>query len=470
MISVTRKWFGNLLLEGDAHERRKVVLLTIIYFLVISAYTVAQGLKDSIFLSVVGREYVPLARLASLFVLIPAVLLYSKVVDNVRRYQLLAIYSIAFGVLGLIFSVVVGHSTIGIGNTDASPYRIFGWLFYFFVEGYTPFVVSVMWAFVNSVSSPESAKKSYGTMVAGSKLGGMLGAGIPWLLFALDDYAGAPIAGQVFTHQLVLAVASTLLLTVPLVIYHLIRVVPGKYLHGYEAAYQFEKHQKQVGKEKTGLFSGLVLLLKYPYVLGIFGVVYFYEVINTVLGYMRLGAAEEYGVTLAGKGAYLFQSYFLVHSVGFVISLFGTKWLMSHMGERICLILIPVVTGFGVLYYLLATSPSSLIFAFTVMKAVNYAFSYPVRESLYIPTAKAIKFKSKSWIDAFGSKFAKVNGSSYVLLMQRAGPGVLAVAEPLFFVVIIGLWTVTAYGLGRRFERSVVNQEVIGSEEEATQV
>jgi len=41
------------------------------------------------------------------------------------------------------------------------------------------------------------------------------------------------------------------------------------------------------------------------------------------------------------------------------------------------------------------------------------------------------------------------------------------VAEPLFFVVIIGLWTVTAYGLGRRFERSVVNQEVIGSEEEA---
>ena len=78
---------------------------------------------------------------------------------------------------------LVGHPTIGLANTETSPFRIFGWLFYFFIEVFSPFVISVFWAFANSVYSPEAAKHNYALLVSGSKFGGMFTAGIAWALF-----------------------------------------------------------------------------------------------------------------------------------------------------------------------------------------------------------------------------------------------------------------------------------------------
>ena len=110
-------------------------------------------------MSIVGKEYVPLPRMMAMFMLIPAILFYSFLVDKIKRYQLLYVYSILYGIVGLFCVYLVGHPTIGLPNTEASPYRLFGWLFYFFIEGFSPFVVSVFWAFANSVYDPEGAKK-----------------------------------------------------------------------------------------------------------------------------------------------------------------------------------------------------------------------------------------------------------------------------------------------------------------------
>ena len=87
------------------------------------------------------------------------------------------------------------------------------------------------------------------------------------------------------------------------------------------------------------------------------------------------------------------------------------------------------------------------------MRAINYGFSYPVRESLYIPTVKEIKFKSKSWIDAFGSKFAKPAGSTFNVFAEYLGAGLIFAAYCIFFAGIIGVWVVAAILLGKRFER-----------------
>jgi AAA family ATP:ADP antiporter len=101
-----------------------------------------------------------------------------------------------------------------------------------------------------------------------------------------------------------------------------------------------------------------------------------------------------------------------------------------------------------------------------VLRAINYAFSWPLRESLYIPTVKEIKFKSKSWIDAFGSKFAKSSGSALNILAKWIGPASYFATYSFFFTGIIGLWVGTAFLLGRRFERAVAKSEVIGVDEE----
>lgn len=452
--------------EAGRYEAIKVLILSIVYFLVIVTYTMVKAMKNSIFLGVVGKEYVPIAKIAAMLVLIPAVLFYAFLVDNVRRYQLLMIYSTFFGIMLLLCAYLVGHPDIGIANTENSPYRLFGWLFYFLNEGYSPFVLSVFWAYVNSVNSPASAKKHYGLMIASSKLGGIFSAGFAWIFLNLTSELGRPLYSDVLNHQVLLGMAAFFVLCIPVLIYLLIKKVPGRYLHGYEAVYQFEKERKEHHEEKTGIFDGLIMFFKWPYLLGIFGMLFFYEIVNTILSYQSLGIAQEGASGLSDVSAFFFQQELWMHLTGLVISLVGTSYLMMRFGERICLLLVPILTGLVLTMFLFTHSNWSIILAFILLRSINYAFAQPVRESLYIPTIKEMKFKSKSWIDAFGSKLSKSTGSAINMLS-----GVLGVesgASPFYVVVfslITTLWTLNAYFMGWRFEYAIKNKEAIGGEE-----
>ncbi len=456
--------FASLFAQ-EKFERLKIMLLSCTFLLVIAAYTMIYDLKNSIFMTVVGKEYVPWAKMASMVILIPAVLFYSLLVDKLRRYQLLYFYSFVYSIFGFICAYVIGHPTIGLLNTDSSPWRLFGWLFYFFVEGFSPFVVSVFWAFANSVSSPEGAKSNYGILVSGSKIGGMLSAGFAWWLLTLKDLSGQRIFSDAGNHQILLIIFSVIILFAPLVVYLLMKKVPGKYLHGYEAVYQFEKEKKKEKEEepeRVGLLSGLTILIKQPYILGIFGMLFFYEVLNTILSYQRLSVAQSASNSVSDISYLLYQQMFYMHAIGFFISIIGTRILLQKLGERVCLILIPLVSGLLLLYFWMTYTPFSLLLVFVCLKSVNYAFASPVRESLYIPTIKDIKFKSKSWIDAFGQKFARSFGSSFNIVSDLISPVMQFLFHGSMFVLVIGGWFVTAFLLGKRHAKAVKNNEVIG--------
>jgi len=453
------------LFDIEPQERMKLFFLSLLYFLVVGAYTVTRDLKSSIFLGTVGKEYIPWVKVISMLMLVPAIFFYSRLVDKIRRYQLLVFYSVLFGVANLIFAYYIGHPTIGILNTDAQPTRLFGWFFYFFVEGYSPFVVSVFWALANSVNSPAEAKRNYGYMVAGSKLGGMVAAALAWYIFGLSAQLIKPCLTHVEAHQLILVISSLFLSLVPIVAVMFVRTVPGHLMHGYEAAYRLEKQKKAI-EAKPSMFAGLEMFFKYPYVLGIFGMVFFYEVVSTVLGYLRLGVAEAGAGSISDVSKVLFEIAFKAHLVGFVISLVGTQALLARLGTRICLMLIPFSMGAILFYLIFETSPESLRNAFVIFTALNYAFLAPVRESLYLPTVKEIKFKSKSWIDAFGSKFAKTAGSMFNVFASKMGESFMLPVHSFFFAGIVGLWFGVAFLLGRRFEQAIAKNEVIGAEEE----
>lgn len=461
-MSLRFKNFVNFFIGIEPHERMKVLLMTLAFFFIISGYSLAKELKDSIFVSVVGKEWQPWARQLSMLFLIPAILFYSKLVDMIRRYQLIYFYAIFYGAVGLLFAYLLGHPTIGLANTVASPYRLFGWLFYLFIEGYNPFIVSLFWAFANSITDPDSAKTNYTLMVSGSKIGGMLTTGFGWWLLNRKTDAGALLYTDVLNHQIVLAVSSLLILCVPVVVYFLMKRVPGRYLHGYEAVYQAEKAHKN---QKESIFSGLKIFVKYPYIFGIFCMVFFWEVINVVFQYQRLGVGQSISANQSEFTGYLFKLAFSVHAVGFVMVFFGTRAVMTWLGERKSLLLVPLVIGILLLYYLNVQSANAILIALILMRAVNYSFASPLRETLYIPTTKDIKFKSKSWIDAFGAKIAKSIGANYIVFTLWISESLVFTSHMIFFIIVIGAWVLAAHLLGRRFERAVAKNEVIGLEE-----
>jgi AAA family ATP:ADP antiporter len=451
------------LFDIEPHERLKLFFLSLLYFLIVGAYTITRDLKSSIFLVVVGKEYAPWVRVTSMLMLIPAIFFYSKLVDKFRRYQLLIFYSVLFGLANLIFAYYIGHPTIGIANTDARFDRWFGWLFYFFVEGYSPFIISVFWSLANSVNNPNEAKKNYGYMVAGSKLGGIITAIFCWYICSLSARGTYSFLDHVATHQIILIVSTLFLAFVPIVAILFMKMVPGHMLHGYEAAYQLEKESSEsMAKPKVSMFAGLEMFFRYPYVFGIFGMVFFYETIATVLSYLRLGIVQADASSVSDISGGLFEMALKAHVVGLVISLIGTQALLARLGTRICLLLVPFVSGVCCFYLMVETSAQVLKNIFVVFQACNYSFFMPVRESLYLPTIKEIKFKSKSWIDAFGSKIAKVSGSMFNVVAIKMGSALMLPIHSFFFAIIIGLWFILSFFLGRRFESAINNNEVIG--------
>jgi ATP:ADP antiporter, AAA family len=453
---------------GDTfYERIKTLLLSFAFFLIVGSYTLVRELRDTVFINVVGQEYIPVIRFWGIFALIPAIFVFSRLVDFLKRHQLMYFYSVVYGFGLLIIAHCLAHPVIGLANKVTSGDRFFGWIVYVFLEGFSPFVVSLFWSFVNSITNPEEAQKNYTFITAGSKLGGMTMTGLA--LWWLTSQSQCGIEIEIYNLQLLFGFSGILLLFVPFIIHLLMKKIPFRYLHGYEAAYEADKKMSKEQKEKVtflsslrSMGSGLIVIFKYPYVMGIFGTVFFWETIKAVFSYYRLASSGS-NITPTELACYLLIQAFFLHCTGFFIALFGARTIVGYFGERKSLILVPVVIGFCILFYLLSNnSAQAIAFAYIFANAVNYAFTSPLREALYVPTTREMKFKSKSWIDAFGAKIGKGFGSMYTGLVAEFGQEFGSASSPIFFTILLGGWLWTAHLLGRRFERAIKDNEVIG--------
>lgn len=457
----------GLSIDLDRQERNKIFWLAFAFFCVIGSYTVLKEMKDILFADIVGSGALYKVKFLSMFILLPATLFYAKLVDYMSRFTLLVFYSLMYGVGGLIIAYYLSDPTIGLLNNVPDAKRYFGWFIYLFYEGLIPFVISVFWSFSSSVTKPETAKKGYTIIIAGSKLGGMFTAAIACSMFTPTGVLGRYDLSSVFVHQALLAGASLLLAISPAVIYFLLKTSTEKSLHGYEAAYAFEEKQEKKGEGQTGMLSGLFLILKHPYIVGIFGMMFFYELINVVLGIQRtviLQGLSKDGAEFAGE---MFRQRFWMHFAGCIISFLGTRVLVKALGERICLLLIPVLTGCLLAYFMIAYNEQAVLVVFMILGMMNYAFSSPLKEALYIPTVRDVRFKSKAWIESFGQRFAKACGSGSIGWIQSvavAGTPLYLALFSSFFAIVISLWIVVAWLLGKKHASIVKKGEVIGAE------
>src|SRR3990167_1731892 len=84
--------------EFEVGELRKFVLLSAIFALIIGIYWFLRPIKDGIFITLVGADFLPYAQIASLIAIMPILGIYSKLVDRLQRHHL-------FYVMAGIFSL-----------------------------------------------------------------------------------------------------------------------------------------------------------------------------------------------------------------------------------------------------------------------------------------------------------------------------------------------------------------------------
>lgn len=454
-FGVVRSWIDKFF-EIEKNDRIKLVNLAITYFFIIASYSVLRSLKASIFLGFVGREYQPLAKIFALAMLFPVMFLYSKVVDKVRRYQVVLIVFIFYAIVCFIFAGVFLHPVYGIRNSVTSPYRLVGWLFEFFMDFYQALIVSGFWSFVTSISTPDFANKTYGMIVAASRIGGIATTGLSVILLDNTLLEGWQ------SISLIAFLAAVLLLCAAFFLYRIVQKIPRNELHGYEAAYVASAQKEQTSK-KTGVFEGLRLMVTEPYVMGIFGMVCCFEIINIIFDYkmeVLMSIANNNNIHAMSRFMMIYTGTF--QALSFFMAFFGTTAFLRYVGVRAGIFVMPLSMLILGLVLFSHTSLSVIFVVLVISRALNYGFNNPMREILYIPTIKDIQFKSKVWIDSFGRTISKSSGSAINLMTAFQSVGFQMAYMFVFIMSISSVWLVIAYLMGRKYVKTVENNEVIG--------
>ena len=438
-------------LWGDLHggELKKFILLALGFFCLIGSWWPLKTLKDGVFINLVGAHYLPLAKILSLALFFPMVLLYSKLVDHFSKQKLIYFFVAFYGSIGLLFVYLLHDPIIGIGNHEVGPQRWLGWAFFIFAESFISLMLSLYQSFINDSLTPESATKGYGLIIFGAQFGG-------FLFTLLGNFLSSDPALYIERVPLIAFISIAMIFMIAIIVFILGRSVEHEHLQGY----QHVQHQDDQQKEKTasiGFLEGLRLLFTHAYVAGIFGLIFFQELISTLMGFQMSLLVEA---TIKDPGMvnkFLFEFAFAVQAIACLFGLLGTSFFQRNFGIRFCLTSYPIFLGLFIIAYLYSPTLTTIFYVMLIAKALNFAFNQPAKEVLYIPTSRDIKYKSKAWIDMFGLRFAKASGSVF---NQFAGA---VVAYSGFFALgLITVWAVLASSLGKVFKKTVDNRRIIG--------
>lgn len=445
-----RYQFGDF---ASKEEINKFLRLGLTFALVIGVYWTLRPLKDSIFSSMVNTsldpkhvgDFLPVAKIVSLVLLIPLVIIYSKLVERYPRQKMFYALGIIYAVITLVFGILFMMPGIGLSNTTGSLWRITGWLWYVFVESYGSLVVALFWAFAADITSPESAKRGFGLTVMIGQLGSIAGP-----LF-LTKY-GTRYLGS----------ASVVLMCVPLILLmvlsvrYFLAVTPKDQLVGYHG----KDEEKVEAQHEPGFFEGLRLMLSQPYLLGIFGVVAIYEILATIIDYNFKSIGMAQFTNVDDRSFYLGDYAILVNLVAFLCLLFGVSNIQRYLGTTVSLALMPFIICGMVGLFLIYNNAFVLFWIMVTAKAINYALNGPVLKQLYVPTTTDVKYKSQAWIDTFGSRSSKATGSLFNIGSRMLGTWFTPVLA-LVAGLLGGVWFFIALFLGKTHKKAVDRNEVV---------
>ena len=479
--------YGTRLLESTIHQLygnqltltefcRAICLATTLFFM-IGSYWMLRSLKDPILSALCGVAVIPKAKMLSVFVVLFVVSFYNKLLDSdIPKHKLFYIFGTFYFTLFIGIALLLMHPELGLANEVPSPWRIMGWVSYCSIESFGSVMVSLFWSFANSNISLETAKASYGVMVATAQIGSIIGPTfVKW---------AAPIYGPAKCYM----VAACGILLLQLTMYSYVSIYGVQETKDAEAAALQGIKPSSKKKEKAGILEGLQLFYKYNYVKGIFAISCLFMIAGTIVDFTLKVLAQQYfaeehpclegmscynaldtahhGTSQEATAAFTsFMGFFgqATNILSFALSFFGTSAVIRYLGLRLTLLLFPSIIFMMIVIVRFNPTLYTVFGAMMVFKACSYALNNPTKEILYQPTSPAVRYKAKSWIDIFGARGSKAVGSivtnafsdSATNLVQNGSLVGMAVASFL-------IWNATF--MGRKFDEYTASGHVVGGE------
>lgn len=408
--SVAKFLWGDL----NKTEVKHIGLLAITYLLIVGSYGLLDPVKYALFLKLVGKDYLPYAKIVSFGLIVPSLLLYSKAIDWFSKDKLFYIVCTFYVTVFLILIYLLSFTPVEIRATNSVFAQSLGWIFFAVTESCTSIIIALFFSLVVSVTSTTTAKKGFPLIAAGAQVGAILGP------------TTATYASSIGILSLPLIACCCLLLAAFLVKIFM-KLTQQQLLNTTEAK-----------KPTPGILTGIKLIFSDAYVLGIFGLIAFYGIVGTILDYQL-----KYVADITFKSPIKLVEFFGMcgqasNLLSLVLALIGTSFLVRKLGLTACLFIFPAATLLVVLYIMFNPGIWSLFGALLIFRGLTYGFNNPNKEILYIPTSSDVKFKAKSWIDVFGSRLSKAMGSGTNASLVALG--IIGTGSAVTCIVILAFW------------------------------
>ena len=473
-LKLYRRLYGDKLPPSEM--LRTLVLASTLFFM-IGGYWLLRSLKDPVLMALCGYEAIPKAKMLSVPVVLAVVSFYNYLIDSdMPKHKLFYIFGCFYFCLFTVISFCLMDPHMGMANKHQSEGRLLGWISYCSIESFGSVMVSLFWSFANSNISLETAKASYGVMVATAQIGSIIG---PALVHRYSEEWG-PAKMYLIGSFCMLLLQGTM----------------WTYIHFYGTAEQRQKDADEASetptppkpKQKAGITEGLVLFWKYNYVKGIFAISCLFMVEVTIIDFtMKVLAkeffSEEYPCEITDADCYdaatgkfgltgeatnaiaSFMGLFGVatNSLSFVFSLFGTSAIIRYLGLRLTLLLFPSLCLVVIIYVRLRPTLYVVFSAMIVLKACSYAINNPTKEMLYQPTSAAVRYKAKSWIDIFGARGSKAMGSLVTNAFSDSAE-VLVANGSLVGMAVASFLVWNARFMGKSFDEYTASGYIVGEE------
>lgn len=408
----------------ERHELRATILSFLFIFTLMVAYFILRPVRDAM-ASDWSRTEVSLLWTSTFVFSVIAVTVYGGIISRIKFSHLVPSVYGFFATTFAIFYVItlfVADST----NIDK--------VFYVWLSVFSLFHVSVFWSFMSGLFSKDQAPRLFAIIGTGASVGAIIGPVVP--TFFADDIG---------TMNLMLIAAGLLLIPIPIIAtLEKLKVTEL----GNVALNADLRHAQRLGKNP---FSGFMLFLRNPYLLGIGAFILMYVTMNTFI-FMEL--REMLAEFDRAQRTQIWGGIDLtVNTLTVITAMFVTGRLTTRFGMAPTLALIPVLMIGG--WLLVAAIPllAVLIGLQIARRAGNYAITRPGREMLFTLVDSETRFKAKPVID-----IVVYRGGDMMTAWLHTGlketlsfglPGVAVTGA-----IVAAAWAMTGAYLGRQYQQT----------------
>ncbi|MDQ7970734.1 MAG: MFS transporter, partial [Oxalicibacterium faecigallinarum] len=390
------------------------------FFCLLGGYYLLRPLRDAMGLAG-GADELQWLFTATFLAMLALVPVFGTLVSRFPPRRFVPIAYRFFTASILLFSVLIATDTKGIWV---------GRIFFVWISVFNLFVISIFWSVLADCFSNAQGRRLFGFIAAGGTAGTFFG---PMLAATLVTTIG-PVA---------LTVTAALLLEVALQCFY--RLYPKN-----EAFASGNTMPRPIG---GGVFAGLSLITRSPYLMALCGYLLLHTAASTFL-YFEQGRIVEaaFGDT-ASRTRFFALVDLGVSTLTLILQICITGRLIKRFGLATALLVLPIASALA--FAAVALSPTILVLAAaqSLRRAFDYAIARPAREVLFTVIRREAKYKAKNAIET-----VVYRGGDAISGWISAGLGMLGIGFAglaLLAIPLAGVWASVSLWLARRQEKQL---------------